>query len=386
MSPSIVALGDVVTFKGGGTPDRANTDYWGGQIPWTTVKDLNHGFSLRQTQEFITEKGLQNSASNLVPAGTVIIPTRMALGKAVIAETNVAINQDLKAVFPVAGLNPRYLLWYFATNASKIAAMGKGATVKGVTLDQLRKLQVPLPSLAEQQRIAAILDKADALRAKRREAIAKLDQLLQSVFLDMFGDPVINPRSWPKATVGALASFITSGSRGWAKYYAESGAKFIRIQNLVGGELDLSDCAFVNPPETAEARRTQVQPNDVLVSITADLGRTAVVPSGLGRSHINQHIALLRLEGVNAAYASHFLAGPGGQLQFGKLNRSAVKAGLNFNDLRSLEILLPPEALQQKYLRVIATVREAQTKMSEALKGADRLFGEIQHQLFAGML
>lgn len=261
-----------------------------------------------------------------------------------------------------------------------------GSTRGKLTKAGASEIEVPLPPLPEQRRIAAILDKADALRAKRREAIAKLDQLLQSVFLDMFGDPVTNPKGWPKTTIGELASFITSGSRGWAAHYSDSGALFIRIQNLVGGELDLQDCAFVVPPDTAEARRTLIQPGDVLVSITADLGRTAVVPNNIGPAHINQHIAILRLAGVNPAFVSHFLASAGGQQQFQRLNRAAVKAGLNFNDLRSLEVFLPPTALQEKYLSVISKVRATYGQMANFLERSGSQFTSLQQLAFTGTL
>src|SRR5690606_28879710 len=124
----------------------------------------------------------------------------MALGKVVISEIDVAINQDLKAVLVKNNelLDTKYLLWFLASNKENIASMGKGATVKGITLDQLRAIKVPLPPLAEQRRIVAILDQADELRQKRQQAIKKLDQLLQATFIEMFGDPVSNPKGWQK--------------------------------------------------------------------------------------------------------------------------------------------------------------------------------------------
>ena len=205
------ALGDVVSFIGGGTPDRKNEDYWGGPIPWATVKDFNSGNLLKNPKESITDIGLKSSAANLIKAGTLIIPTRMALGKAAIASVDMAINQDLKAVIPNKNLDTKYLLWYFFSNYKKIEEMGKGATVKGVTLDQLRQLRINIPTLEEQRRIAAILDKAEALRAKRREAIVKLDQLLQSVFLEMFGDPVTNNKNWREDKLLGDVADICSG-------------------------------------------------------------------------------------------------------------------------------------------------------------------------------
>ena len=107
---------------------------------------------------------------------------------------------------------------------------------------------------------------------------------------------------WEVAELGSLLTFLTSGSRGWAGYYAESGVPFLRIQNVGRNRLMLDDLAFVRPPSTAEAARTSVQAGDVLLSITADLGRTAVVPQGLGKAYINQHLSILRTTGVDPGY------------------------------------------------------------------------------------
>ena len=118
---------------------------------------------------------------------------------------------------------------------------------------------------------------------------------------------------------------------------------FLRIQNVGRNKLLLDDTAFVRAPDTAEARRTQVQSGDVLLSITADLGRTAVIPKGIGRAFINQHLAILRLNDVDPHFVSAFLASPAGQVQIGGMNRQGVKAGLNFDNIRS--ILRPPPAV-----------------------------------------
>lgn len=116
-----VSLGKLVTIQGGGTPDRQNPDYWGGNISWASVKDLKD-IRLKNTQEFITEKGVTNSATNVIPTGTVIVATRMAVGKACITELPVAINQDLKALFCLPELLPQYLLWFLIQASKKLEA------------------------------------------------------------------------------------------------------------------------------------------------------------------------------------------------------------------------------------------------------------------------
>lgn len=227
------------------------------------------------------------------------------------------------------------------------------------------------------------MNKADALRQKRKQAIALLDSLTQSIFLEMFGDPIQNHKSWPTASLSEFEEFLTSGSRGWAKYYSRDGSLFIRIQNLVNGQLSLGDSIRVKAPDNAEAKRTLIQEGDVLISITADLGRIAVVPKEVGPAHINQHIALFRSRNIMPAYLAAYLASSGGKIQFASLNRQGVKAGLNFNDIRSLKILVPPKELQDKFVQRTAKLRSIEPYLSRSSVDIDTLFSSIQHRAFS---
>lgn len=146
---------------GGGTPSRNEPRYWSGMIPWVTVKDLVSD-RISRAQEHITESGLSNSSANIVPAGTVIIATRMALGKAVISECDVAINQDLKAICNSDKVTSLFLQYWFILHSNQIERMGTGSTVKGIQLESIKSLKMTLPrSLEEQDKIASVLINAD---------------------------------------------------------------------------------------------------------------------------------------------------------------------------------------------------------------------------------
>jgi restriction endonuclease S subunit len=187
---------------------------------------------------------------------------------------------------------------------------------------------------------------------------------------------------WAVKRLESFLSFLTSGSRGWAAHYADSGDLFLRIQNVGANRLILNDVAFVRAPNTAEARRTIVQPGDVLLSITADLGRTAVIPEGVGRAFINQHLAILRVEGINPHYLSAFLASPSGQAQFLRLNREGVKAGLNFDDIRSVEIPLPPLDEQRRIVAILDAADSLRAKRRAALAKLEQLAQSIFIEMF----
>lgn len=283
-------------------------------------------------------------------------------------------------------VEPAYLYRWLAwdTTQQQVRQLARQTTnIANLPRERFLDLDVPLPPLVEQRRIADLLDEADALRRKRRESLALLDDLLRATFVDMFGDPVTNPRGWPTKTLADVLTFLTSGSRGWAQYYSETGAVFIRIQNVGRNRMLDDDLVFVNPPVGAEADRTRTQANDVLLSITADLGRTAVVPPHLAGAHINQHLAILRVRGIEPSFLSAFLASAGGQLQISRLNREGVKAGLNFDDVRSIKVLLPPLPLQERYGTVERTIVAELTRAREALVQAEGLFAALLDRTFS---
>jgi type I restriction enzyme S subunit len=312
------------------------------------------------------------------------------VGKAAQARQTVdgSFGAFCKVLRPNGAVDPLYFGHFFRTPVYRrtVSGLAAGANINNLKNEHLDNLQIPLPPLPEQKRIAAILDAADALRAKRRESIEQLDSLIQATFLEMFGDPVTNPKGWATSTVGAEVSFMTSGSRGWAKYYASEGDVFIRIQNLRSGRLDLEDVAFVTAPDTAESRRTKVEQGDVLISITADLGRTAVVPPGLGTAFINQHLVLLRFRDMNPFFIAQLFETDGGQSQFTRLNRQGVKAGLNFDDIRKLVVLKPSLGLQARFASIVESIEQQKDRLKAHLAELDTLFASLQSRAFNGEL
>jgi type I restriction enzyme, S subunit len=285
-------------------------------------------------------------------------------------------------------LHPSYLFHWVKT-ADFIGDMvnkATGASYPAVSDRIVSESLIPLPPLPEQQRIAEILDRAEALRAKRRAAFEQLDGLTQAIFRDMFGDHTEILSKWSCAKLGSVLDFMTSGSRGWAAHYAESGDLFLRIQNVGHDELVLADVAYVNAPETAEAKRTRVQPADVLLSITADLGRTAVVPEAIGPAFINQHLSILRTTSLASRFLSAYLASPAGQHQIYGRNRQCVKAGLNFDDIRSFITPTPPRELQSEFSYRADAVDSLKAIHRASLAIMDEFFASLQHRAFRGEL
>jgi len=183
-----VELGEILlNIKGGGTPSKNNPDYWGGNIPWCSVKDMQDDkFLLTSTQDFITELGLKSSSSNLIRKGTVVTSTRMGLGRAFISDIDIAINQDLKALYPTNELNNNFLLWLIIYNRSNLESLGTGSTVKGIRLETLKSLKIKLPPLPIQKKIASILSAYDDLIENNLKRIKLLEEKAQLTYEEWF--------------------------------------------------------------------------------------------------------------------------------------------------------------------------------------------------------
>ncbi|GLS89097.1 hypothetical protein GCM10007916_01640 [Psychromonas marina] len=391
MNWPLVKLEDIFEIARGGSP-RPIADYITEEedgLNWISIKDASNSEKYITTTKLkIRKEGLKKS--RLVKEGDFLLTNSMSFGRPYIMKTTGCIHDGwlvLSSDSKVVNQDYFYHLLgspFLHRIFSKLAA---GAVVKNLNIDLVKNVEIPLPSVEEQKQIAEILDAADSLRQKDQLLIGHYERLSQSLFLGMFGDPVSNPMGWEALCLEDMVDFLTSGSRGWAKYYSDCGDVFIRIQNVGKNELLLDDITYVDAPDSAESKRTAVQTGDILLSITADLGRTAVIPKEFPKAYINQHLALIRLKkGYNPDYVSEFIASEGGKRQFMKLDKGGVKAGLNFTDIKSLKLLNPPVSLQNQYMNNVKKIKEQKLLAEESLIKSNDLFNSLLHRAFKGEL
>ena len=381
MSWPITELGSLVEIRGGGTPSKAVPEYWNGNIPWASVKDLKTT-ELKETEDYITADAIKKSASNLIPAGNIIVPTRMALGKVAINTVDMAINQDLKALIPIdqKKLDKGYLMRFLESQASFLEKQGKGATVKGITLDVLRSLAVPLPPLEEQKRIAAILDKAEVIRRKRQQAIKLADDFLSSVFLEMFGDPVTNPKGWEVKPVGEVADCIVPG-RDKPKSFTGS-TPWVTTNDL--NHLDFTHCSKssigLSEKEIKNVRARVVPKNSVLMTCVGDIGVISISASDMV---INQQLhAFLPSEEYVSTYLAYALSFQKGYMM--SMASSTTLPYMNKTICNSVPVAVPPLQLQLQFENIFLHVAELKNKLVN--QDMSPLFNSLSKKAFSGKL
>ena len=249
---------------------------------------------------------------------------------------------------------------------AQIEALVAGSNYPAITVPNVKRLRVMAPPPDEQRRIAELLSAVDELASISESHMDKLVRT-RAGFVQQELLPVASHAE--EVFLGAIAPLVTSGSRGWASYYADEGAIFLRIGNLTRKHPNLrfDDVIRVNVPTGGEGARTKLKEGDVLISITADLGIVGCVPAGLGEAYINQHIALARVADASMCprWVAHTLASSYGSNQIAKLNDGGAKAGLNLPTIRALKVpKASPE--QQRNIVGILDAMDAQIASEQA--------------------
>lgn len=263
-------------------------------------------------------------------------------------------------------IEPRYLFYFVQspTFINSMTAQATGASYPAVSNSIVKSSHIPLPDISTQRRIADTLDKVSEGIGLCRKMLGELDLMVKAKFGEMFGNPLINPKHYPVHQLSEHIRFLTSGSRGWAKYYSDEGEWFITIKNVKNCNISVDDVQCITPPQNAEADRTRLKEGDLLISITADLGRTGVVTKEIAEhgAYNNQHLTCIRLDqnALVPLYVAYFMESSAGKAQFEAKNMSAVKAGLNFDAIRSLKLIVPPLEQQNQFVTFVSQIKKSQ--------------------------
>lgn len=279
-----------------------------------------------------------------------------------------------------------------AIETSSIAGLRRGAAQPHVLARDVQELRVVVPPIEEQRRIAAVLDAADALRAKRRQALATLDTLTQAIFIDMFGDP---DGKWPVVSVAELAVGRTNsirtgpfGSQLLHSEFTDSGIAVLGIDNAVQNRFAWSERRFISEEKYQALQRYTVFPGDVIVTIMGTCGRAAIVPDDIPRAINTKHLCCItpdRTRCLPEYLWASLLYHPAVRRQLGAA-RGAVMPGLNMGLIKEAKLPLPPVSLQESFVAQLRTSDELLSQTQRQAAHLDALFASLQQRAFRGEL
>jgi len=438
-----IRLRDLGGFLGGGTPSKSNASFWEGPLPWVSPKDMKRPY-IDDAEDHISTSAVEGSAVKLIPTQSILCVVRgMILAHSfpvAIATREVTINQDMKALVLALPALSEFILRSCQAARTRVLAKVEHSSHGTCRLasEVVEMLPIALPPLAEQKEIVArvdqlmaLIDDLEAKQTKKRDLStrftkASLEALATAESREDFdtawqrvvenwdcactdshlvaevralclwlalsgrlGPTEVGDEQWRDTTLGELAELVTSGSRGWKEFYAAEGALFIRSQDIKTDALDLATPAFVNLPTGAEGKRTRVQNDDLLVTITgANVGKAARVTQSLPEAYVSQHVALIRLRDPrHAPWVHTWLVSP----RNGRATLTATsygdKPGLNLDNVKSVPIRIPSLVMQQSIIAKVEHLMklcdDLEAKLRRAEDRASKLVEAVVQEMLA---
>jgi type I restriction enzyme S subunit len=380
-------LSELGIIKTGSTPLTSEPSYWGGDIPFVTPGELGQSQAVVTAPRTLSSLGVEQS--RLLQKDAVMVCCIGSLGKIGIAGRPLVTNQQINSIdFNRAKILPKYGYYACKRLKSTLISMAPATTIPIVSKSKFGQLQIPVPTLGEQRRIADILDQADALRAQRREALVQLDNLTQSFFIEMFGDPVTNPKKFDTSSLGEAIAEMQYGPRFYDERYSPEGVRIVRITDLdSSGGLDFDSMPRMAIDEEAHSQY-MLRPGDIVFARTgATVGKIALINQSAPPCIAGAYFIKLQFKDyLLPEYAYAALRTKSIQAIITAQSRQAAQQNFSGPGLRRLPMLIPSMSLQHAFKSRMLRVQKTIATHQESLTQLSELFSSLQHRAFRGTL
>lgn len=377
-------LGDVCTVVGGSTPKTNIPEYWGGGNYWVTPAELTGDKYIESTERTITDEAVAKTNLTLLPVGTVLLSSRAPIGKVCITRSPMYCNQGFKNIVCSKSLYNEYVYWWLKGKTDYLNSLGVGATFKEISKRSVEQIVIPVPPLEEQSRIVAELDLLTGIIDKQNAQLKELDNLALAIFYDMFGDPIENPKGWDVKKLGDLSTSVSYGTSSPSSTVGKY--KYLRMNNITyEGFLDLTDLKYIDMDD-AEFEKYSVREGDVLFNRTNSMdliGKTTYIHD-MEPMIIAGYIIRVRLaDSVLPVYVSKFMNTPAMKKKLRGMAKGAVnQANINSKELKSIDILIPPLALQQSFAEKIQSIEKQKDTIRASIVDTQKLLDYTMDKYF----
>ncbi len=375
-----IKLGDICKFQSGGTPSKRKTEFFIGTIPWITTTALNGGYIGKENAvEWISEQAIKESAAKVVPAFSIMVGTRVGVGKVAINTVEMSTSQDIISLLDIeeSVWNKDYLCKFLQSKSMFLNSQARGATIKGIKIDVLSELEVPEISLEEQLRISKIIDEVKTIIVYRRQQLQKLDDLVKARFVELFGS------CKRMASMNELCSIITDGTHQPPKFQS-NGIPFIFVSNLVKNTITYNAEKFISEETYGELyKRTPIEVGDLLLSTVGSYGHPAVVAEDR-KFLFQRHIAYLKPKHdiVNSFYLHAALLSPGGQGQIEEKVKGVAQKTLNLSEIKKILVPLPSIEEQNAFETFVKQTDKLKNAIQKALSETQLLLDSLMQKSF----
>lgn len=377
-----VRLGDVCTIVSGTTPKTVTKEYWDGELNWITPAELSDDIDIiYKTERKITNKAVTDSSLKLLPVGTVLLSSRAPIGKVAIVGSPMYCNQGFKNLICSNSIFNKFLYWFLKGKKDFLNSLGRGATFKEISKSIVADIQIPLPPLSEQKRIAGILDKATELIALRKQQIQKLDLLVKSRFIEMFGEPTSNTMGWNKYPLGKRCKILTGNtpSRSESGNYG-SFIEWIKSDNINTPNIYLTT-AQEYLSEKGFKKCRYVEAGSILMTcIAGSIGCIGNVAVANRRVSFNQQINAIIPNKDETLYIYCLMQLAKKYIQ-DTVNIS-LKGILNKGKLSTLEFPFPPQSIQKDFVSFVKRVDKTKSTLQQSLEKLELNYKALMQTYF----
>lgn len=374
-------LGDICEIKSGGTPSRAKQEYWNGSIPWVKISDFNSKF-IDSTSEFITEEGLNNSSAKIIEKGSILYTIFATLGEVSILNINATTNQAIAALtLKNKNVDTDYLYYFLTSLKSYVNEIGRGVAQNNINMSILRNIEMPTPTLETQCQIADTLDKVTHTIDTCNAILEKLDLLVKSRFIELFGNPVSNPMGWEKVAIGKRCDIVTGNTppRADAENYGEF-IEWIKSDNINTPDTFLTTAEEYLSEKGASIGRC-VDAGSVLMTCIAGsikcIGNVGVADRKVA---FNQQINAIVPKADDTMYIYWLMILSKPYIQ--STINMALKGILSKGQLSEMVFPFPPLSLQEQFAAFVAQTDKSKFAVKQVLEKAERLKKALMQEYF----
>ena len=375
----IKKLGEVCDIQGGSTPKRTESLYWeGGTYPWFTIEDIREqGRIITDTKQKVTKVAWDKL--RVFPKDTVLLCCTASIGEYAITHIPITSNQQFNGLMikDKSYLSPMYLMHYCATLKEKLSTLSGKATIDFVSAEKVRQIPIPVPPMEEQERIVAELDCLSSVIEKKREQLRELDALAQSIFYQMFGDPITNEKGWEVKKLGEVCD-VRDGTHDSPKYLEYSDYILITSKNITNdGNIDFSTANYISKEDyDAINKRSYVESGDIIMAMIGTIGKPIIVKE-TDKKFCIKNVALIKF-GCSTMVINTYIKAMLNNPDYGQYIQSQNKGGTQkfvaLGTIRNLPIPLPSIEIQQQFADKIEAIEKQKELIKQSITQTEELF------------
>ena len=381
----IKKLGEVCEIIGGSTPKTNEPSYWDGEHYWVAPAELDGAKYISSTKRTITDAGVKNAHLQLLPKGSVLLSSRAPIGKVAITTVPMYCNQGFKNLVCSDKLYNEFAYWFLFHNTDYLNSLGTGATFKEISKRVVEQIPISIPPREEQERIVAELDCLSVVIEKKREQLKQLDALAQSIFYQMFGDPITNEKGWDVKKLGEVCNKITDGTHNSPKSFPSGVYMYVTAKNIKKDGFDLSNITYVSE-DVHKSIYSRCNPvfGDILYIKDGATTGIAMINSLKEEFSLLSSVALLKCnyDMVSNTFIKEVLNSTSKYNEIrGNMGGAAITR-LTINKIENIYIPLPPLALQQEFADKIEAIEKQKQLIKESITQTEEMFNSRMDYYF----